>query len=307
MSFNVLWSGAPTMQANVDASDFWLPIVVVFGGNFLFFFFCQWKKDNSYIDALWGLTFWFPILALILKRYVSDTSQDPDARCWIVATLVGIWGIRLCQHILKRHRAEDFRYVKMRTDWTAAGGHTGYLWRAFIYVFMLQALFSVICNAAALYVIIYSKSSYLIWLDFVGIALWIFGFVFEIVGDMQLASHIADKTPGKKKFINMGLWRFTRHPNYFGEACLWWGIYLIACSVEWGWITIFAPAFITFLVRFLSGVPLLEQKYKGNPEWEAYCDQVNVFFPWIPSKPAKNPDVLIPAETQESVLNNQNV
>ena len=118
----MLWSGEPTMQAPVDAADFYLPIIVVFGGNFLFFFFCQWKKDNSYIDALWGLTFLFPIISLILKRYISSSSADPDARCWIVATLVAIWGIRLCWHILKRHRAEDFRYKQMRADWTEKGG-----------------------------------------------------------------------------------------------------------------------------------------------------------------------------------------
>lgn len=150
---------------------------------------------------------------------------------------------------------------------------------------MLQGLFSVICNSAALYVMIYSGTNQLIWLDYIGIAVWIFGFVFEVVGDTQLKNHIADKTPGKKKFINSGLWKYTRHPNYFGEAVLWWGIYLLACSVKWGWITIFAPAFITYLVRFLSGVPLLEKKYKGNPEWEEYCARVNVFVPWCPKQP----------------------
>ena len=246
--------------------------MVVFGGNFLFFFFCQWKKDNSYIDALWGLTFLFPVLALIIRRYAASGAVDPDARTWLVACLLAIWSIRLCQHILKRHRAEDFRYKEMRANWTEKGGHTGYLWRALVYVFMLQALFSVICNSAALYVAIYSSGGPLIWLDYVGAAIWLFGFVFECVGDYQLKTHIADKTPGKKKFINSGLWRFTRHPNYFGEATLWWGVWLIACAVDWGWITVWAPMFITFLVRFLSGVPLLEEKYKGKPEWEAYCD-----------------------------------
>ena len=177
----------------------------------------------------------------------------------------------------------------MREDWTEkGGGYSGYLWRAFVYVFMLQGVFSLICNSAALYVEIYSTSD-LIWLDFVGLAVWIFGFVFEVVGDHQLKVHIADKTPGKKKFINSGLWQYTRHPNYFGEATLWWGIYLIACSVEWGWITVWAPAFITYLVRFLSGVPMLEEKYKGNPEWEAYCAQVNVFVPWFPNRKAAAP------------------
>jgi len=261
-----------------------LPILVIFTGNFLFFFWCQYKKDNSYIDSVWGLTFLTPAVALIIKRYASSGSADPDIRCWIIVALISIWALRLSFHIAKRHTQEDFRYVEMRRNWMeVGGGYNGYVWRAFLYVFMLQALFSLICNSAGLYVLIYSKSSYLIWLDFIGIAVWVFGFVFEYIGDRQLKNHIADKTPGKKKFINSGLWRFTRHPNYFGEAVLWWGIYLIACSVEYGWITIFAPAFITVLVRFISGVPLLEQKYKGNPEWEAYCAQVNVFFPWFPS------------------------
>lgn len=262
---------------------------MVFGGNFLFFFWCQKVKDNSWIDALWGLTFFFPLIALLIYRYASNTRPNPDIRCFIICVLVGIWGVRLCYHIAKRHRAEDFRYVEMRNSWMEkGGGYNGYLWRAFLYVFMLQALFSVICNSAAMYVLIYSKSDYLIWLDFVGVATWIFGFVFEFMGDRQLKNHIADKTPGKKKFINSGLWKYTRHPNYFGEAVLWWGIWLIACSIEWGWITFFAPAFITFLVRFVSGVPLLEKKYKGNPEWEAYCDQVNVFCPWFPNKPKES-------------------
>ena len=79
--------------------------------------------------------------------------------------------------------------------------------------------------------------------------------------------HLADRTPGKKKFIMWGLWRYTRHPNYWGEAVLWWGIWIIACSIKWGWVTVFAPLFITVLVRFVSGVPLLEAKYKSNPEF----------------------------------------
>ena len=94
-----------------------------------------------------------------------------------------------------------------------------------------------------------------------------FGFLFEWVGDHQLKMHLADKTAGKPKFIKWGLWRYTRHPNYFGEAVLWWGIWLIACAIEWGWATFYAPLFISLLIRFVSGVPLLEQKYENNPEF----------------------------------------
>jgi steroid 5-alpha reductase family enzyme len=247
-----------------DAVDFWLPILVVFLGNCLAFAFCQVKKDNSYIDVLWGLTFVTPVLALIIL-YLA-TGQEVYARVWLVLTLVTLWAIRLALHIGLRHKGEDFRYVDMRTRWMEFG-IVGYYWRAFIYVFMLQALFSLIVNSSVIFVTIYTDVPGLIWSDYVGAFIWLFGFVFEIFGDEQLKYHIADKTPGKEKFIRWGLWRYTRHPNYFGEAVLWWGVWLIACSDQWGWATFFAPGFITVLVRFVSGVPLLEEKYKANPKW----------------------------------------
>ena len=84
--------------------------------------------------------------------------------------------------------------------------------------------------------------------------------------------------------IKNGLWRYSRHPNYFGEALLWWGIFLIAVSVEFGWITVFAPLFITLLIRFVSGVPLLEEKYKNRPEFQIYMKETNVFVPWFVRK-----------------------
>ena len=259
--------------------DFWLPIVVVFVANLLFGIFCQIVKDNSWIDVWWGWTFVFPNVALIIKKFI--TGEEVVLRVWIVLACVTIWALRLSLHIGLRHTREDFRYVDMRQRWTAEGK---YYIKTFAYIFGLQGLFSIIANAAALYVTIYSASNELIWLDYLGAAIWLFGFIFEWVGDQQLKSHIADKTPGKKKFIAWGLWRYTRHPNYFGEAVLWWGVFLITCAVQWGFVTFFAPLFVTYLVRFLSGVPMLEEKYKDNPEWIAYCEETNVFAPWFVSK-----------------------
>ena len=111
----------------------------------------------------------------------------------------------------------------------------------------------------------------MIWCDFLGLAVWIIGFMIEVVGDEQLRRHIADKTEGKLKFITWGLWRYTRHPNYFGECVLWWGIWIISCSVQWGWASFFAPLIISLLVRFVSGVPLLEKKYSERDDWKQYC------------------------------------
>jgi len=106
----VLQSGQPTLAGNSDAADFYLPLIVIFAGNALFFIFCQLKKDNSFIDAYWGISFVLPQLAIFIRRYADSSKPDPDARCILVLALVSIWAIRLCWHILKRHKDEDFRY-----------------------------------------------------------------------------------------------------------------------------------------------------------------------------------------------------
>ena len=107
--------------------------------------------------------------------------------------------------------------------------------------------------------------------------------VIEALADEQLRAFRRSKR-ADGDICTVGLWSWSRHPNYFGEACLWWGTYIIACSVEWGWVTFYAPLFITLLLRFVSGVPLLEEKYKNRPEFKIYMKETNVFCPWFVSK-----------------------
>ena len=123
------------------------------------------------------------------------------------------------------------------------------------------------------------------WSDYLGIAIFVIGFLFEVVGDAQLGAHIADQDPNKGKFCKRGLWRYTRHPNYFGEALLWWGIYCFSFAVKGYW-TFFSPLVITLLLRFLSGVPMLERKARKHPEWAQYEAETNTFFPWFWDKNA---------------------
>ena len=261
--------------------SFWVPALVVILGNIGAFAYCQFKKDNSLIDILWGITFIAPILVVLAIRGFGP--DDLGLRVWIVALLVTIWGVRLSVHIYLRHKGEDFRYVDMRVRWMDEGLWVYYV-KAFFYIFMLQAALSLIVNGAALFTVMYSTNDSLGFLDFVGIAVWLFGFLIEVIGDYQLQQHRNDETPGKSKFINWGLWKYTRHPNYFGEAVLWWGIWLIACGItDWGWMTIYSPIVITYLLRHVSGVPLLEKKYEGIPEWEQYCRETSVFVPWTPN------------------------
>ena len=116
----------------------------------------------------------------------------------------------------------------MRNRWMKSGGYPVYLRNAFFYIFMMQGVFSLVVNAGALHVMINSNSATIATTDIIGAAVWTFGFAFEWVGDEQLKRHLA--TPNRtnaKRFLTTGLWRYTRHPNYFGEACLWWGIYII--------------------------------------------------------------------------------
>jgi len=266
--------GAPTRD--VQPIDFWLPILTVFVGNTIAFIYCSIKKDNSYIDVFWSLTFMTPVAALLI--YYAAAGYTIYPRVILTTVLVSIWGLRLSYHIGIRHTKEDYRYVDMRNRWTAEGFF--YL-KAFMYVFMLQGLFSLVTNSATLYIVIFTNDNSMGWTAYTGAAIWVFGFLFETIGDHQLKVHLADKSPNKKKFIDWGLWRYTRHPNYFGECVLWWGIWIIACGIQWGFVTVFAPLFISLLIRFVSGVPLLEAKYAERLDWKQYCHETNCFVPWF--------------------------
>jgi steroid 5-alpha reductase family enzyme len=123
-------------------------------------------------------------------------------------------------------------------------------------------------------------------LDGLGTLVWLVGFLFEAVGDYQL-KRFKQRPENKGRIMAAGLWKFTRHPNYFGEAALWWGIFLIALSVPGGWLAIISPLTIGFLLLKVSGVTMLEKKYAGNEEFAAYARQTSAFFPWVPKKSEK--------------------
>ncbi len=128
-----------------------------------------------------------------------------------------------------------------------------------------------------------APTSPLTLLDGLGIAVWLTGFFFEATGDWQLKQFVQNPA-NRGKLINTGLWRYSRHPNYFGEVTQWWGIYLIALSTPRGWITILGPITITVLILFVSGIPMLEKKYHGRPEFEAYKRRTSAFFPLPPKQ-----------------------
>lgn len=244
--------------------------IAVFLYMILLFLIGQIKKDNSIIDIGWGIGF---IIVALVSIMVSG---DFSLRKLSGSLLVGIWGIRLALHIYNRNKGkgEDFRYANWRKSWRL------FKLRSFFQIFMLQGTLMILISLSIVSINSSNDTSFS-YLDCAGIMLWISGFIFEVVGDHQLSEFVKIKKPGQ--IMKTGLWKYTRHPNYFGESVLWWGIYLLALSTGAAW-TFISPLLITFLLIFVSGVPLLEKKYADNPEFIKYREKTSMFFPWFPKK-----------------------
>ncbi len=239
----------------------------------LWFLIALKLRRNDVADVAWGGG--FIVLALVAQFTAADVSK----RGILVLALVAVWGLRLSLHIGLRNRgkAEDPRYRKWREEW---GRHATL--RAYFQVFLLQGFLTVLILIPVTYILARQNSD-LTWLDALGAAVWLVGFVFEAVGDLQLSRF--KKDPGNLgRVITSGLWKYTRHPNYFGEVTLWWGVWLIACSVPGGWRTVFGPGTITLLILLVSGIPLLERKYAGSIEFKEYQRRTSAFFPLPPKR-----------------------
>lgn len=250
-----------------------LSALVLFFYYLVFFLVAQVIRNNSIVDMGWGFGF-------ILVALVTFFSQGAFVeRNLLITVLILIWGGRLTYHIIRRNwgKPEDFRYAKWRREWGR--------WlvpRAFLQVFMLQGLLMLVI-AYPIILINASPEPGLGLLDYIGLLVWITGFIFESVGDKQLAVFL--KVPANRgHIIQSGLWKYTRHPNYFGEATMWWGIFILALSVPLGWSGVISPLTITAMLLFVSGVPMLEKELKKNPEFEEYARKTSIFIPWFPKK-----------------------
>jgi len=208
------------------------------------------------------------------------TPQGYEPRKWLLCLLVTIWGLRLSLYILSRNwgKAEDFRYQVWRKE-----ARSAWWWRSFFKVFLLQGIILWIVATPLLVAQFSPLPARLTWLDFLAIPLWLVGFVFEAGGDWQLARFKANPA-NKGKVLNTGVWRYTRHPNYFGDATQWWAFYLLALSAG-GWWTIFSPLIMTTLLLRVSGAALLEKTLKEEkPGYKEYVETTSEFIPWFPKK-----------------------
>lgn len=246
--------------------------ILIFIYFFCFFIVATFLKNNSIVDIGWGIGF---VLTAWLLQIRSGQLFWPQA---IITVLTTLWGLRLFYHILRRnvHKAEDFRYAAWREEWGA--------WvipRAFLQVFMLQGFFMYVISLSAILTFESEQQHFSAALAAAGIILWAIGFYFEAVGDYQLKGFISDPR-NKGQLMQSGLWAYTRHPNYFGEAVQWWGILLVAWSGGASWVALLSPVTITLLLLYVSGVPLLEKSMSKKPGFQAYAEKTNKFFPWFP-------------------------
>jgi len=232
------------------------------------------RKDNGIMDAAWGIGF---ILTAMATLAFSD---GLNARRLLICALVLAWGARLSAHILIRNagrEGEDFRYRNWRNTW----GKWFHL-RSYLQIYMLQGTVMFFVSAPILLVNSQNGGPLGI-LDAAGVLVWLTGFLFEAAGDFQLLRFTRNPS-NKGRIMRYGVWRFTRHPNYFGEATLWWGCFLIALNVPGGWKAVISPLLIDFLLLRVSGIPMLEEKYRNNPEYAEYRKTTNAFFPWFQRK-----------------------
>lgn len=245
----------------------------------IYFGIAVYKKDNSIIDRLYGITFVITAWFMVFLHMQTSTLSPLTA---LILILISIWGLRLSSRIHLKNRkkgGEDFRYAAWREEWMKKGEDYFYA-RSYLQIFVLQGIIiSVVLLPFTL--VVANPVSFSSILIPTGLLVWVIGFFFESVGDYQVDRFVKHKHADSEQIMKKGLWKYTRHPNYFGESSMWWGLALIAFSQS-SIATFLSPLLITYLLLKVSGVPMLEKRWKGLPEWEAYKSKTSAFFPLPP-------------------------
>ena len=224
-------------------------------------------RDASIVDIVWGLGF-------VLVGWIALWAGEGDARSWLVAVLTSLWGVRLAGYLAWRNlgKGEDYRYQAMRRKYGARF--------PIVSLFVVFGLQGVLMWVVSLPVQA-AHGGDIGFLDWLGMGSFALGLFFETTGDLQLAAFKRDPA-NKGKVLNTGLWRYTRHPNYFGDFCVWWGLYLIAVAGG-AWWTAIGPIVMTALLMKYSGAGLLERTIGSRrPGYEEYVRTTNAFFPGPP-------------------------
>lgn len=252
------------------ARALWINAVLIFVYMTLWFVAARTKKRLDTVDTAWGLG--FVVLAW------SIVVQHASVRSVVIALLVSIWGVRLASHIYLRSkkRGDDPRYVELSKKWK------GNFWlRAYVSIFLLQgALIWVV----SLPIVMAGDRVLdgLSWLTLEGIALWVLGFLCEAFADYQLTLYL--RKSKRPKVLDTGLWRYSRHPNYFGELVQWWAIAVIAMQTSSGLFGLIGPLVLSLLIVFVSGIPPIEKRRAKDAAYRAYQQKTSSLIPWPPKE-----------------------
>lgn len=233
-------------------------------------------RDVSLVDLFWG-----PGFALVGWVELWRVGE-PTPRRLLVAVLLTLWAARLAGYLAWRNlgRGEDPRYAAMR-----ARGGPGWWWKSLFVVFGLQGVLIGVVSLPVQALMLLPGPGALGPLDLLGALVCLAGVAFEGVGDLQLARFKADPS-NRGKVMDRGLWRYTRHPNYFGDFLVWWGLFLACASTPWAVLGAVGPAVMTWLLLRVSGVALLEQSMSARPGYADYVARTSAFFPRPPRAPA---------------------
>jgi steroid 5-alpha reductase family enzyme len=249
-------------------------------GAVLALFFVLWLvslklRDASIVDMVWGAGF------VLIAWIAYFTGGGAPSRRVLMTTMVTLWGLRLSGYLMRRNlgKGEDYRYQAMRRQ---HGERFPLV--SLLQVFVLQAFVMWLVSMPVQAAQAAAQPITLGWLDILGLCVWAVGLFFEAVGDAQLA-RFKSNPQNDGKVMDRGLWRYTRHPNYFGDFMVWWGIYFVALSTLTAWWTIIGPALMSFFLMRVSGVPLLEKSLRAKrPDYEAYIKRTSAFFPRMPKR-----------------------
>lgn len=234
-------------------------------------------RDVSIIDMVFGII----LFGIMLNSYLL--SDGVLQRKQLLLLLVGIWMIRITTHLVRRNlgHGEDVRYSKLRT-WV--NDDRAFVWLSLRKVFLLQGIVLWFAALPIQFASVLTSPTELGWVAYIGVAVWLVGMVFETFADIQLTKFRADPST-KGTVLKTGLWRYSRHPNYFGELCVWWGLFLIACDNPLGILTIIGPILYSYLIVNITGQATLDKKLaRERPGYKEYMQSTSGMIPMPPRK-----------------------
>jgi len=229
----------------------------------------------SIVDLFWGMGF------VVINSFYFLMTGDFHLRKIILLVLVSVWGLRLSIYLASRNlgKGEDFRYQEFRRNY----GPKRYWWVSFFQTFLLQGILMLLISFPLLGANWNTQTAGLNWIDYLAIFFWIVGFIFEAGGDFQL-SRFKNNPVNKGKVLNTGLWKYTRHPNYFGDSAVWWA-YALFCVAAGSYWPVLGSVLMTLMIIKVSGVALLEKTLTNKkPGYQEYVRKTSAFIPWFPKK-----------------------